>query len=67
MDEITLTVRLTDSQAWRIAQFLKRLRFQQCLELAEGNGEARTEDAYSTRDALYIIALELARVGYNPR
>jgi hypothetical protein len=59
---ITLSARLTDAEAWNLAQFLKRVGF------SEFRSNARDEqEAYAMRDAADIIRKALADAGYAPR
>ena len=69
MKLITLTVELTDAQAWELALFIKRLRFDQCCELTDAwqSRTEREEQAYRTLHALGHVAYVLERLGYAPR
>ena len=59
---VTLSARLTDAEAWNLAQFLKRVGF------SEFRSNARDEqEAYAMRDAADIIRKALADAGYAPR
>jgi hypothetical protein len=59
---ITLSARLTDAEAWNLAQFFKRVGF------SEFRSNARDEqEAYAMRDAADIIRKALADAGYAPR
>jgi hypothetical protein len=69
MKHITITVELTDPAAWDLAQFIKRVRFDQCYELTDC-GQLRAEREEQTYRMLYALdqvggALKLA--GYAPR
>jgi hypothetical protein len=69
MKHITLTVELTDAEAWELAQFIKRVRFDQCYELTESwrSRSEREEQAYRMLHALDQVAGVLTAVGYAPR
>jgi hypothetical protein len=69
MKHITLTVELTDVEAWELAQFIKRVRFDQCRELTESwqSRSEREEQAYRMLYALDQVAGALKLVGYAPR
>lgn len=59
---VTITVELTDAEAWQYAQFLKRAGWR------DYRGNATTDDeAYLMRDAGYKIQTALAEAGYAPR
>lgn len=60
--EITLTVTLTDEQAWQFAQFLKRVSFREYRDNATCN-----EEAYRMIEAGGRIRDALAEQGYAPR
>jgi hypothetical protein len=59
---VTVTLILTDDQAWALAQFLKRVGLDDWRRLAESE-----LDAYVMRSAGEAVRAELARVGYAPR
>jgi hypothetical protein len=59
---ITLSVELSDADAWNLAQFLKRVGFQEFRSNAVDENEA-----YAMRDAAARIASALADSGYAPR
>jgi hypothetical protein len=62
-------VELTDSEAMELAQFIKRVRFEQVAELTEC-GQSREqceEQAYRTLYALDQVGGALRNVGYAPR
>jgi hypothetical protein len=70
MSPITLTVELTDdAQAWELAQFIKRLRFDQCYELTEAwqSRAERQEQAYRMLNALDHVRDALEVAGFAPR
>jgi hypothetical protein len=58
----TITVTLTDAQAWAFAQFLKRVGLIDYKALA-----VDLEEAYTMLAAGQAIREELARAGYAPR
>lgn len=59
---IQLTAELTDSQAWNLAQFLKRVGF------SDFRSNARDDDeAYAMRDAAEQVRRALAESGVAPR
>jgi hypothetical protein len=59
---IQLTAQLTDSQAWNLAQFLKRVGF------SDFRNNARDDDeAYAMRDAAEQVRRALAERGVAPR
>lgn len=62
MESITLQVELPDELAWALAQFLKRLTFSDCRQLAVSK-----EEAYQMIHATEALRAALARVGYAPR
>lgn len=62
MKTITITVELTDAEAWQYAQFLKRVSFREYRDNATNDDEA-----YLMRDAGYKIQSALAEAGYEPR
>lgn len=58
----TITVTMTDTQAWAFAQFLKRVGLIDYKALA-----VDLEEAYTMLAAGQAIREELARAGYAPR
>lgn len=62
---VVIEVILSDAEAWQLAQFVKRLTFDDCLR--------RTTGGYSEGEAYLMIAATnkvgraLASVGYAPR
>lgn len=62
MEPITLQVELPDELAWALAQFLKRLAFSDCRQLAVSK-----EEAYQMIHATEAVRAALARAGYAPR
>jgi hypothetical protein len=58
----SMTVELTDTEAWQLAQFLKRLRFDHCRELAE---DERT--AYQMIAATEKLRIGLDGIDFSPR
>lgn len=69
MKHVTFTIELTDAEAWELAQFIKRVRFDQCFELTESwrSRPEREEQAYRMLYALDQVAGALKIVGYAPR
>jgi hypothetical protein len=69
MKHVTFTIELTDAEAWELAQFIKRVRFDQCCELTESwrSRPEREEQAYRMLYALDQVAGALKIVGYAPR
>jgi hypothetical protein len=69
MKHLTITVGLTDTEAWELAQFIKRVRFDQCLELTDSwqSRPKRDEQAYRMLYALDQVAGALKLAGYAPR
>ena len=66
---IRVAVELTDTEAWELAQFIKRVRFDQVAQLTEC-GQSRTqreEQAYRMLQALGQVGGALRDVGYAPR
>ncbi len=59
---VTLTVEMTDEQAWQFAQFLKRVSYNDYRELSTSDDEART-----MVEAGELVRKELAEAGYAPR
>jgi hypothetical protein len=59
---VEITVKLTDAQAWQLAQFLKRARFSDYRSHATSEAEA-----YHMIDAGEHIRRALAEQGYAPR
>ena len=69
MKDSTLIVELVDTEAWELALFIKRLRFDQCYELTDA-WQSRAEGQDQAYRVLRVLgraadALELA--GYAPR
>ena len=62
MSTVEITVTLTDSQAWQLAQFLKRACFSDYRSHATSEAEA-----YHMIDAGEQIRRALAEHGYAPR
>ena len=69
MSLVTLRAELTAQEAWHLAQFIKRLRFDQYLELTNGgySRQDREEQAYTMRAATDKIRQALSTAGYAPR
>lgn len=66
---VRLAVELTDSEAMELAQFIKRVRFEQALELTEcgQSREGRNDQAYRMLYALDQVGGALRQVRYGPR
>jgi hypothetical protein len=62
MENVTLHAELPDELAWALAQFLKRLGYSDCRQLAVNDEEAR-----QMIQATEAVRAALARVGYAPR
>lgn len=69
MTYVTFTVELTDAEAWDLAQFIKRVRFDQCYELTDSwqSRSERQEQAYRMLHALDHVTGALKLAGYAPR
>jgi hypothetical protein len=69
MKHLAITVGLTDAEAWELAQFTKRVRFDQCFELTDSwqSSSERDEQAYRMLYALDQVAGALKLAGYAPR
>lgn len=59
---ITITVELTDEQAWQLAQFIKRSTFDQFRANAMND-----EEAYTMIAAIELVAESLREKGFAPR
>ncbi len=59
---VTITVELSDVEAWQLAQFCKRSGFGHYRECAMDNDEA-----YTMIDAMNKVRTALAEKGYAPR
>jgi hypothetical protein len=59
---LDLLARLTDEQAWALAQFAKRIYFSDIRQHAVDDAEA-----YVMRDAIVKLQASLADAGYAPR
>ena len=62
MERITLQVELPDELAWALAQFVKRLGYSDCRQLAVSDDEAR-----QMIQAAEAVRAALASQGYAPR
>ena len=62
MEHVTLHLELSDENAWALAQFLKRLGFSDCRELAVSE-----EEAWQMIRAAEAVRAALAEQGYAPR
>lgn len=59
---VTVTLTLTDAQAWELAQMAKRLGWSDWRALSVDEAEA-----YVMRDATDRLAVGLREAGYSPR
>jgi len=59
---VSITVNLTDFDAWHLAQWLKRVCFSDFRHNAVDEDEA-----YAMRDAAERVQTALAKAGYAPR
>lgn len=66
---VAFTVRLTEQEAWQLAQFIKRVRHDQARELTEcgQTGPQRDDQAYTMLYALDLVGAALREKGYAPR
>jgi hypothetical protein len=62
MEHITLQVELPDELAWALAQFVKRLGYSDCRQLAVSDDEA-----WQMIHATEVVRAALASQGYAPR
>ncbi|MEM9814880.1 MAG: hypothetical protein AAF827_00490 [Cyanobacteria bacterium P01_D01_bin.6] len=62
MNEITITLSLTDSEAISLAQFLKRCSYSDYRARATSD-----DDAYTMQDAAAKVRDALVTKGFNPR
>lgn len=61
----TITVTLTDRQAWSVAQYLKRVTFDDVLRRTDGSGDE--SEAYAMLDGMAEVERALRNAGYAPR
>jgi hypothetical protein len=61
-EPITISVELTDLEAWNLAQFLKRVGFSDFRKNAQDEDEA-----YAMQQAAARVRTALAQAGYEPR
>lgn len=59
---VQLNLELTDQQAWDLAQFLKRVTFEDVRRRAVSE-----QDTYDMLAAMSVVRKALAEVGYEPR
>jgi hypothetical protein len=59
---VSITVHLTDFNAWHLAQWLKRVSFSEFRQNA-----VDADEAYAMRDAAERVRSALANAGYAPR
>jgi len=62
MNNATITVELSPDHAQALAQFLKRIGWQDCRNLAKHD-----EEAYLQQESLFEIQKQLTDAGYAPR
>ncbi len=62
MADVEVQVRFSESEAWDLAQFLKRVGFDQFFVNAQDNDEA-----YRMMFAAEKVRKALAEAGYSPR
>lgn len=69
MNLVSIHTELTDQEAWNLAQFTKRLRFDQCYELTDSGyaRQDRQEQAYVMLAAIDKVGKALIAAGYAPR
>jgi hypothetical protein len=69
MKVVSIDAELTDQEAWNLAQFIKRLRFDQCCELTDSgySRQHRQDQAYVMLAAIDKIGNALKVAGYAPR
>jgi hypothetical protein len=69
MRAVSIHAELTDEEAWNLAQFIKRLRFEQCYELTDSgySRQARQDQAYVMLAATDKIGNALKTAGFAPR
>ena len=61
-EPITISAELTDSQAYALAQFFKRVTFDDFRKRALND-----DDAYQMQQAVMLVREALAKAGYEPR
>ncbi|KAB0670596.1 hypothetical protein F6V30_07945 [Oryzomonas sagensis] len=59
---VQFSVDMTEQEAWALAQFIKRSRWQQYRDNAVDE-----EDAYNMMDALSAVRDALAKIKFSPR
>ena len=66
---VRVAVELTDSEAWELAQLIKRIRFDQVAQLTEcgQSQQGREDQAYRMIYALDRVGRALREEGYAPR
>jgi len=69
MRAVSIHAELTHEEAWNLAQFIKRLRFEQCYELTDSgySRQTRQDQAYVMLAATNKIGNALKTAGYAPR
>lgn len=69
MKAVSIHAELTDREAWNLAQFIKRLHFEQCYEVTDSgySRQDRQDQAYVMLAAIDKIGTALRDAGYAPR
>jgi dissimilatory sulfite reductase (desulfoviridin) alpha/beta subunit len=62
MKTIRVSVDLSDAQAWALAQFVKRVGWQEFRSNAQDDDEA-----HAIRDAVDVLQKAFKEAGYSPR
>jgi dissimilatory sulfite reductase (desulfoviridin) alpha/beta subunit len=62
MKTVTVTLELSDAHAWALAQFVKRVGWQEFRSNA-----ADDDEAHAIRDAVDLLQKALKESGYAPR
>ena len=58
---------LDKNDLWNLAEYLKRMTFDDAYRRADGEGEYRKDKAYLYIDAISKLQDLLASMGFNPR
>jgi hypothetical protein len=58
---------LDDQELWDLAEYLKRVTYEDAYRRAEGDGEYRKAKAYRYIDSILKLQKLLADLGYAPR
>lgn len=62
LDKISLSLELSNTEAWALAQFCKRTTHQDCVNVSTSENEA-----YEMMDGINAIMRTLAEAGIAPR